>query len=114
MMNSKTLTEQIPYRRVVWVTGFIKTTLSGSLIATGVTLIFSCLTDHPLFHGWNELGLALGLLAIILAILIIYTIDKWKENKKKEELEAINKHIDERAIEIAEEKILEAMNNIDQ
>lgn len=91
-------------------TGFVKTTLSGSLIATGVTLIFSCLTDHPLFHEWNEIGLILGILAIIVAIIIVYSIDKWKENKKKEELETIDK----RAAEIAEEKILEAMEKLEE
>lgn len=108
-MTSKPLTETIPYRRIVWMTGFVKTTLSTALITTGVTLIFSCLTDHPFFHEWNEVGLILGIIAIIGAISIIYSIDKWKENKKKEELDTIQEY----ANEIAQEKILEAMKNFE-
>lgn len=50
---------------------------------------------------------------ILLAIIIVVIIDKWKENKKKEELESINNHIEEKAIEIAEEKILDAMAKIE-
>ena len=51
---------------------------------------------------------------IILAIIIVVWIDQWKETKKKEELETINEHIEERAIKIAEEKILEAMENLEK
>ena len=51
---------------------------------------------------------------IALAIGIVILIDQWKDKKKKEELEIINEHIDERALEIAEEKILEAMKNLEQ
>ena len=114
MMTSKKLTEKIPYRRTVWVTGFIKTTLSSSLIATGVVLLFNGITNHPLFHGWDEIAIVIGAFMILLAILIVIIIDKWKDQKKKEELETINEHIDERAIEIAEEKILEAMENLEK
>ncbi len=113
-MTSKTLTEKIPYRRTVWVTGFIKTTLSSSLIATGVVLLFNGITEHPLFQGWNEISIIIGAFMILSAILIVLLIDHWKDQKKKEELETINEHIDERAIEIAEEKILEAMENLEK
>lgn len=113
-MTSKKLTEKIPYRRTVWVTGFIKTTLSSSLIATGVVLLFNGITEHPLFNRWNEISIIIGAFMILLAILIVILIDHWKDQKKKEELETINEHIDERAIEIAEEKILEAMKNLEK
>ena len=114
MMSSKNLSEKIPYRRTVWVTGFLKTTLSSSLIATGVVLLFNGITNHPLFHGWDEIAIIVGTLMIILAIAIVIIIDNWKDQKKKEELEIIDKHIDERAIQIAEAKILEAMKNLEK
>lgn len=114
MMTSKSLPEKIPYRRTVWVTGFLKTTLSSSLIATGVLFLFTGITNHPLFQGWHEISIIVGALMILLAITIITLIDNWKDQKKKEELEIINEHIDERAIEIAEEKILEAMKNLEK
>ena len=113
-MTYKTLIEKIPYRRTVWVTGFLKTTLSSSLIATGVLFLFTGITNHPLLRGWHEISIFVGALMILLAIIIVVMIDKWKDQKKKEELETINEHIEERAIQIAEEKILEAMKNIEQ
>lgn len=108
-MQSKKLTELIPYRRTVWMTGFLKTTLSASLISTGVVLLFNSITNHPLFDGYKEAGIIVGITCIVLAILIVTIIDKWKEQKKKEELEIIDK----RAAEIAEEKILEAMKELE-
>lgn len=112
-MKSKTLSEKIPYRRTVWVTGFLKTTISSSLIATGVLFLFTGITNHPLFNGWHEISIVVGALMILLAVIIVVLIDHWKDKKKKEELDIINKHIDERAMEIAEEKILEAMKNLE-
>lgn len=113
-MTSKTLSEKIPYRRTVWVTGFLKTTLSSSLIATGVVLLFNGITEHPLFKGFNETAIIIGAFMIILAIIIVVVIDHWKDQKKKEELDLINQHIDERAMEIAEEKIQKAMDKLEQ
>ncbi len=95
-------------------TGFLKTTLSSSLIATGVLFLFTGITNHPLFQGWHETSIIVGAIMILLAILIVVAIDQWKDQKKREELEIINKHIDDRAIEIAEEKILEAMENLEK
>ena len=113
-MTSKNLLEKIPYRRTVWVTGFLKTTISSNLIATGVLFLFTGITNHPLVQGWHEISIFVGALMIILAIIIVVWIDQWKETKKKEELETINEHIEERAIKIAEEKILEAMENLEK
>lgn len=113
-MTSKTLPEKIPYRRTVWVTGFLKTTISSSLIATGVVLLFNGITNHPMFHGWNEISIIIGAFMILLAIIIVILIDNWKDQKKKEELTIINEHIDERAIQIAEEKIQKAMDQLEQ
>ena len=95
-------------------TGFLKTTISTSLISTGVVLLFNGITDHPLFNQWNEIAIFVGAFMIILAIISVVLIDQWKDQRKKEELKIINEHIDERAIEIAEEKILEAMENLEK
>ena len=111
-MASKPLTEIIPWRRTIWTYGFVKTTLSGSLISTGVVLIFNGVTEHPLFDGFNEVAIICGFIAIILAIAVITSIDRYKEKTKKAELEAIDQQIDERAREIAEEKVLEYLDII--
>ncbi len=112
MMN-KPLTEIIPWRRTIWTYGFVKTTLSGALISTGVVLIFNGITNHPMFHGINEIAIICGFVAIALAIIVITSIDKYKEKTKREELEAIDKQIDEKAKRIAEEKVLEYLQEIE-
>lgn len=111
---TKHLIDKIPWRRTIWTYGFVKTTLSGSLISTGVVLIFNGITNHPLFNGLNEIAIFTGFIAIILAIVVITSIDKYKEKTKKEELEAIDEQIDIRAREIAEEKVLEYLDKIEK
>ena len=109
----KPLTELIPWRRTIWTYGFVKTTLSGALISTGVVLIFNGITNHPLFNGINEIAIICGFMAIVLAIVVITSIDRYKEKTKKEELEAIDKQIDVKARKIAEEKVLEYLDKIE-
>ena len=104
------LTERIPYRRTVWITGFLKTTISGALISTGVVLLFNSITNHPLFMGWNEIGIVIGSICILLAIAVTTIIDFYKETAKEKELQ----EIDKRAEEIEEEKILRAMEKLEQ
>ena len=65
---SKPLTEIIQWRRTIWTYGFVKTTLSGALISTGVVLIFNGITNHPLFQEWDEIAIICGVFAIFLAI----------------------------------------------
>ena len=110
---TKKLIDTIPWKRTIWTYGFVKTTLSGALISTGVVLIFNGITEHPLFHGINEIAIITGIFAILLAILVITSIDKYKEKTKKGELEAIDKQIDDKARLIAEEKVLEYLNKIE-
>ena len=109
----KSLTEQFSWRRTIWTYGFIKTTLSGALISTGVVLIFNGITNHPLFHGVNEIAIITGICALISAIIVITSIDKYKEKTKREELEAIDRQIDVKARKIAEEKVLEYLREIE-
>ena len=111
---SKDLTDLIPWRKTIWTYGFVKTTLSGALISTGVLLLFNGVTNHPLFHGFDEIAIITGITAIILAIIIIFSIDRYKEKTKKEELEAIDRQIDAKARAIAEEKVLEYLEKIEQ
>ena len=72
--------------------------------------MFNSITNHPLFEGWNEIGIVIGITCILLAIAVTTLIDLYKEAAKKEELQ----EIDKRAEEIAEEKILKAMEKLEQ
>lgn len=112
-MNKK-LTEIIPYKKTVWITGFLKTTLSSALISTGVVLILNGIAEHPLLSSkWTELDILVGFIAIIFAIFIIILIDSWKERKKKEELESIQALIDNKAEDIATKKVISKLKEFE-
>lgn len=112
-MNKK-LTEIIPYKKTVWITGFLKTTLSSALISTGVVLILNGIAEHPLLSSkWTELDILVGFIAIIFAIFIIILIDSWKERKKKEELESIQTLIDNKAEDIATKKVISKLKELE-
>lgn len=64
--------------------------------------------------GISNVELQIGIISVVLALIIILIIDKWAENKKKEELEAIDKAIDERAEEIAEKLVLNHLKEIEE
>jgi len=112
MQMTEKLINKIPYRRAIWTFGFVKTSLSGALFSTGVVLIFNGITNHPWFQGFNEIAIVIGLIALACAIIVIASIDKWKEHQKKQELETIDKHIDERAEEIAEKLLLQKLEEL--
>ena len=66
-----------------------------------------------MFEGFNEVAIFCGFIAILFAILVITSIDRYKEKTKKAELEAIDKQIDDKAKRIAEEKVLEYLEEIE-
>ena len=92
----KHLFELIPYRRTVWITGFLKTTVSSAMITTGV-----------------EIGIVLGSASIIMACIYIAMIDRWKESRKKEELDTIEDYINQKAEEIANMKVLRKLEELE-
>lgn len=65
------LYEIISYRRTVWITGFLKTTVSSAVISTGVVLLFNSITEHPYFKELNKIGIVLGTDSIILTYFYI-------------------------------------------
>lgn len=113
-MKSKSLTEKIPYRRTVWVTGCAKTISSTTLITLGIGLLIDGLTNHLRMKGFNHSEVQVGILALILGVVIVIIIDIWKDKQKKTELEIIDTTINEKAEQIAEQKILEAMSEFEQ
>lgn len=109
----KSLTETIPYRRTVWVKNFAKTVTTTTLVSSGIGLIITGLTNRMHNRGYSDVELILGVLAIIIAIIIVTIIDRWAEQKKREELEAIDKAIDMRAEKIAEKLVLKHLQEIE-
>lgn len=111
-MTSK-LTETIPYRKTLWVKNFLKTVITTTLVSSGIGLIITGLITRMQNQGYSNAELIIGTIAILLAIMIVTFIDRWAEQKKKEELEIIDKQIDERAEKIAEELVLKHLEEIE-
>lgn len=112
-MTSPKLTEKIPYRKTIWIKNFAKTVTTTTLVSSGIGLIITGLNTRMTNRGFSDVELQLGVLSIIIAIIIVLIIDRWAEQKKKEELETIDKTINEKAEEIAKEKIIEYMEKIE-
>lgn len=91
--------DKVNYKKILWTCGFIKTSTSSALFVIGFTLIFNGLTDHPLFISWNESAIFFGILAVIIALLVIYIIDKKRELMKKEEFGREQENIERRIYE---------------
>ena len=108
----KSLTEIIPWRKTFWVKNSAKTITTTTLVSSGIGLLITGLSTRMTNKGFSDVELQLGVISIVLAIIITLIIDKWVEIRKKEELELIDKTIDDRARQIAEEKVLEYLNKI--
>ena len=113
-MTSPKLTEKIPYRKTIWIKNFAKTVTTTTLVSSGIGLIITGLNTRMTNRGFSDVELQLGVLSIIIAIIIVLIIDKWAEKKKKEELETIDKTINEKAEEIAEELVLKHLNELEK
>ena len=109
----KSLTEIIPWRKTFWVKNYAKTITTTTLVSSGIGLIITGLSTRMTNKGFSDVELQLGVISIALAIVITLIIDKWAETRKKEELELIDKTIDDRARQIAEEKVLEYLREIE-
>ena len=109
----KSLTDIIPWRKTFWVKNYAKTITTTTLVSSGIGLLITGLNTRMTDRGFSDVELQLGVISIILALLITLLIDKWAESRKKEELELIDKAIDDRARQIAEEKVLEYLDKIE-
>lgn len=103
-MTSKTLIEKIPYKKAIWVFGFVKTNVSSVLISSGVTILLSSLLTSSIFSNYRYYGVFLGITAIIIGEIGTIAIDRWKEKDKKKELKIIDKHIEENKKEVMLER----------
>ena len=113
-MTSPKLTEKIPYRKTIWIKNFAKTVTTTTLVSSGIGLIITGLNTRMTNRGFSDVELQLGVLSIIIAIILVIIIDKWAEQKKREELETIDKTINEKAEEIAEELVLKHLNELEK
>ena len=110
--------DEFKYGTTLAICGYAKTTSSTALISVGVTLIFSGLTHHPMFHEHAELNVILAFVAIAIALIITYIFDKYQKKMKIRQLglnkEDTNRQIFETAMELKNhhDKEIEAKDQV--
>ena len=117
MVTMKTLSEKLEqagYHKLFWIKNYFKTVLTSTLISSGVGLIITGELTQMKNRGWSLTELQLGVLCIVAAAIGTYIIDKYLSKKEKEKEAIIEEHINEKAEEIAEHKILSAMEKLDK
>lgn len=83
------LIKDLPVKKDLWLKNFVKTAMSTTLIALSFNFIFDGFHKHP--HDHNEI--LLGIVAFLIAMLIIFTIDKYHQKVRELELKSINANI---------------------
>lgn len=109
MMTLSEKFEQAGYPKVFWIKNYFKTVLTSTLISSGVGLIITGELTRMQNRGWSSTELQLGVICIIAAAFITFLIDKYALKKEKEKDTIIENHINEKAQEIAENKIIAEM-----
>ena len=80
------LLEDLPIKKDLWLKNFIKSSTSVPLFALGFNFIFAGFSVHP----YNETQILLGVIASLLALIIIFVIDSYHQQVRKYELMSIN------------------------
>ena len=80
------LLEDLPIKKDLWLKNFIKSSTSVPLFALGFNFIFAGFSVHP----YNETQILLGVIASLLALIIIFVIDSYHQQVREYELMSIN------------------------
>lgn len=97
--------DAIGYETILWLGGFVKTTLSASFIGTGTTLLLSGLCNYPFFLENPFLNSIVGLGGIIVGIIIVILIDLDRKRYKKKEIEYYATELQKLSVDIASQMI---------
>ena len=97
--------DNIGYDKILWLFGFVKTTLSASFIGTGTTLLLSGLCNYPFFLENPFLNSVIGLAGIVVGVLIVILIDLDRKRYKKKEIEYYATELQKLSVDIASQMI---------
>nr|WP_295605820.1 hypothetical protein [uncultured Methanobrevibacter sp.] len=79
--------DEIEYESILWLGGFVKTTLSAALIGSGASVLLSGLCNHPFLLQNPFYNSIVGLMSLIIGVIIVYLIDVERRNYKKKEIQ---------------------------
>ena len=97
--------DAIGYETILWLGGFVKTTLSAAFIGTGTTLFLSGICNYPFFLENPFLNSVIGLGGIIVGVLIVILIDLDRKRYKKKEIEFYATELQKLSVDIASQMI---------
>ena len=97
--------DAIGYERILWIGGFVKTTLSASLIGCGTTLFLSGICNHPFILSNPFLDTIVGLGGITVGVVIVILIDLDRKRYKKKEIEVYATELQKLSVDIASQMI---------
>ena len=97
--------DAIQYERILWIGGFVKTTLSASFIGTGTTLFLSGICNHPVILQNPVLDIFVGLFGILIGVIIVILIDMDRKKYKKREIEYYATELQKLSVDIASQMI---------
>ena len=115
-MENKTLAEKLDekYSTSWWVQNYVKTVTASTLVASGVGLVITGELGRMHSRGWSDAEIILGVTCVVLALIVTFALDLWAKKKDKEMITTIEEHIEERAEQIAEKKVLYYLNKIEK
>ena len=97
--------DAIGYETILWLGGFVKTTLSAAFIGTGTTLFLSGVCNYPFFLENPYLNSIVGLGGIIVGVIIVMLIDLDRKRYKKKEIEYYATELQKLSVDIASQMI---------
>lgn len=80
------LINDLPLKRDVYMTNMVKTTISTTLIALAFNFIFAGFHSRPIDHN----QILLGIVAFLLAVMVIFIIDYFHEQFEKMQMASIS------------------------
>lgn len=80
------LIDDLPVKKDLWLKNFVKSAVSTTLIALSINFFFNGFMEHP--RNFEEI--LLGIIAFLLAIVIIFVIDSYHQKVREMELKSID------------------------
>lgn len=76
----------LPVKKDLWLKNFVKSAVSTTLIALSINFFFNGFMEHP--KNFEEI--LLGIIAFLLAIVVIFVIDSYHQKVREMELKSID------------------------
>lgn len=80
------LMRDLPVKKDLWLKNFVKSAVSTTLIALSINFFFNGFMEHP--RNFEEM--LLGIIAFLLAIVVIFVIDSYHQKVREMELKSID------------------------